>query len=73
LSTGRVRVMQPPKLCPKCNNPLERGELALFLLGSYGDAKLRKRGDVVGDNIVPFHCRFCGYVEFYNAKYTVGF
>ncbi len=40
--------------------------------GSYVEVKLKKKGDVIGDIIVPFHCRFCGHIEFYNAKYTVG-
>jgi predicted nucleic-acid-binding Zn-ribbon protein len=57
--------MQEAKKCPKCGNALERGSLRWGL-------NLMKQGDIQGDIIVPFHCKNCGYIEFYNGKYTVG-
>ncbi len=60
--------MQEAKKCPKCGNQLERGSLV-----SYGEVRLQKKGDLFGDTVVPFHCKNCGYIELYNAKYTWGY
>jgi len=60
--------MHAAKICPKCGNQLERGSLQ-----SYGDVRVLKGGDLRGDIVVPFQCRFCGYIELYNSKYTIGY
>jgi predicted nucleic-acid-binding Zn-ribbon protein len=37
-------------------------------LQSYGPARLLKYGDILGDTVVPFYCKHCGYIELYNEK-----
>jgi len=36
---------------------------------SLGGVRLKKNfGDIIGDNVVPFYCENCGYVELYYGK-----
>jgi hypothetical protein len=28
---------------------------------------LAKKGDILGDRIIPFYCKDCGYIEFYKS------
>ena len=37
-------------------------------LVSYGNVRLVKPNDLVGDNVISFYCEKCGYVELYNQK-----
>jgi predicted nucleic-acid-binding Zn-ribbon protein len=37
-------------------------------LATYGGITLLKKGDWMGDKIVPFHCVNCGYIELYSEK-----
>jgi predicted nucleic-acid-binding Zn-ribbon protein len=54
--------MQESKKCPRCGNGLEKGD-------NLNPATMRKKGDLLGDSIVPFYCKNCGYIELYNQKY----
>jgi predicted nucleic-acid-binding Zn-ribbon protein len=47
------------KTCPKCGGMMEKGS-RLF---SYGGVSFAKKGDFVGDRIIPYYCRACGYIE----------
>jgi predicted nucleic-acid-binding Zn-ribbon protein len=53
--------------CPKCGNQMERGNL-----GYSGRTALPftilKKGDFIGDKIVPIYCKNCGYIELFNEK-----
>jgi predicted nucleic-acid-binding Zn-ribbon protein len=34
-----------------------------------GGTTLVKKGDVVGDKIIPFYCKNCGYIELFVEKF----
>jgi len=55
--------MSEVKKCPKCGGEMVSGE-ALVGWGYWG-FRLKKTGDMVGDKIVAFYCKNCGYIEFY--------
>jgi len=50
------------KKCPKCGGVMEKGRR----LQSYGPVRFWKKGDILlGDKMIPFYCKNCGYVELY--------
>lgn len=49
------------KTCPKCGGIMEKGRC----LHSYGGVGFAKKGDLIGDKIIPYYCRACGYIELY--------
>jgi predicted nucleic-acid-binding Zn-ribbon protein len=57
--------MYQPKVCPKCG-----GEMAAVgdQLSGYGPVRQVKYGDLRGDKVIPFYCKYCGYIELYNGK-----
>ena len=57
--------MQEIKKCPRCGNQLEKGNS----LGARDGLTMLKKGDFLGDNIIPFYCTNCGYIELYNQKF----
>ena len=52
------------KKCPKCGGEIEKGDR---LVGERGLLSVRfaKKGDALGDHIIPFYCKNCGYIELY--------
>ena len=48
--------------CPKCGSQMEEAS-------SLGGNTLLKKGDFVGDKVVPFFCKNCGYVELFVEKF----
>jgi predicted RNA-binding Zn-ribbon protein involved in translation (DUF1610 family) len=54
------------KKCPKCGGEMELGQdLTPFSLHSVGCVRLRKTDDQIGDKIIPFYCKNCGFIEIY--------
>jgi predicted nucleic-acid-binding Zn-ribbon protein len=49
------------KKCPKCNGEMEQAK-------NLSGIKLLTKSDYLGDQIVPFFCKHCGYIEFYKEK-----
>lgn len=49
------------KKCPKCNARMEKGKRLI----SYTEISLAKEGQHVGDRVIPFCCKSCGYIELY--------
>lgn len=49
------------KKCPKCDRQMEKAKR----LVAYVRVTLAKKGDIFGDNVVPFYCKNCGYIELY--------
>lgn len=49
------------KKCPKCDGEMKQGSR----LASYGGVRFAKEGDFVGDVIIPFYCKNCGFIELY--------
>ncbi|MCK4434947.1 hypothetical protein KAU92_05600 [Candidatus Bathyarchaeota archaeon] len=45
--------------CPKCGGGMAEGKR----LVGYVKISLAKKGDIFGDNIFPFYCKNCGYIE----------
>jgi predicted nucleic-acid-binding Zn-ribbon protein len=60
--------MQESMKCPKCGSQLEKGSL-----GYSGRTALPftilKKGDFIGDRIIPFYCKNCGYIELFSEKF----
>ena len=52
------------KKCPKRGGEMVEGKR----LVGYVRISLAKKGDVFGDNIIPFYCKNCGYIELYKEK-----
>ena len=58
--------MNEVKKCPKCEGEMIEGEdLMPFSLHWVRDVKLRKKGDHIGDEIIPFCCTDYGYIELF--------
>ncbi len=55
--------------CPKCGNPLEKGSLG-YSARTALPLTILKKGDFIGDTIIPFYCKNCGYIELYNEKFS---
>lgn len=56
------------KKCFKCGGEMEEGGnlFVSYMFFVYSDVSLRKkRQHFFGDNIVPFYCKNCGYIELY--------
>ncbi len=53
--------MYPAKICPKCGGTMEMAD-------SLSGGRLIKLGDALGDRVVPFYCKNCGYIELYVDK-----
>ncbi len=52
--------------CPKCGGDMARGDrLVPTPTHLAAIVTLAKRGDIWGDDIVPFYCENCGYIELY--------
>ncbi|MEM2688838.1 MAG: zinc ribbon domain-containing protein [Candidatus Bathyarchaeia archaeon] len=49
------------KKCPKCGGLMERGSR----LVAYAVVTFAKKGDIFGDEIIPYYCKSCGYIELY--------
>jgi predicted nucleic-acid-binding Zn-ribbon protein len=54
------------KKCPKCGGEMEEGRelIARYMLRAMAITFAKDR-DVFGDNIIPFYCKNCGYIELY--------
>jgi predicted nucleic-acid-binding Zn-ribbon protein len=62
--------MSECKKCPKCGAEMEKGR-DLFPASATPlvfSVHMRKPEDWIGDKIVPFHCRKCGYIELYTER-----
>jgi predicted nucleic-acid-binding Zn-ribbon protein len=58
--------MSETKKCPKCNGDMEEGEdLRPVGIHWVSDLKFRKIDDMIGDKIIPFCCKNCGYIELF--------
>jgi predicted nucleic-acid-binding Zn-ribbon protein len=60
--------MQESMKCPKCGSQLERGSLG-YSGGTAIPLTILKQGDFVGDKIIPFFYKNCGYIELFNEKF----
>ena len=50
------------KKCPKCDGEMEQGEFTPSHIPTH---RFLKKGDLLGDEIIPFYCKNCGYLELY--------
>jgi len=51
--------------CPKCRGEMVRGDRLVAHTRVLASVSLAKRGDILGDAIIPYYCEKCGYIEFY--------
>jgi YgiT-type zinc finger domain-containing protein len=55
--------MSESKKCPKCAGEMSSGEVSR-------DVRIRKEGDLVGDNVYAFFCKNCGFIELFKEPST---
>jgi predicted nucleic-acid-binding Zn-ribbon protein len=53
--------MSEDKKCPKCGGEMEKGKR----LYSYGSVTFTKKDGWLGDKIIPYYCKKCGFIELY--------
>ncbi|MEM3458670.1 MAG: zinc ribbon domain-containing protein [Candidatus Bathyarchaeia archaeon] len=57
--------MSENQKCPKCGGDMVRGDRLATATRVLSSVYLAKRGDILGDGIVPYYCEKCGYIELY--------
>jgi len=61
--------MSEIKKCSKCGEEMEKGkDLRPDSIHYVGSVHFRKTDDWIGDVIVPFCCKKCGYIELYKKS-----
>ena len=53
------------KKCPKCGGEMVEADRLVAHTRVLAGVSLAKKGDLVGDKIIPYYCGKCGYIEFY--------
>jgi len=62
--------MQESKKCAKCGSQMEKGVSLGSVAGHpVGGTTVIKKGDFVGDKVIPFYCKNCGYIELFIEKF----
>jgi len=51
--------------CPKCGGGMVEADRLVAHTRVLAGVSLAKKGDLVGDKIIPYYCGKCGYIEFY--------
>jgi predicted nucleic-acid-binding Zn-ribbon protein len=72
LKTPQIQKSFGEKNCPKCGNKLEKDSTIGSLTGPTepeGKITIVKKGYWVGDKIIPFYCKNCGYIELFIEKF----
>ena len=59
--------MSEVKKCPKCKGKMAEAQGLVTHTRVLAGVSLAKKGDILGDKIIPFYCENCGYVEFYKS------
>jgi predicted nucleic-acid-binding Zn-ribbon protein len=59
--------MQESMKCPRCGGQLEKGNLGYSGRTAF-PITILKKGDFIGDKIIPFYCKNCGHIELFNEK-----
>lgn len=57
--------MNEVERCPKCGGEMAKSDRLVAATRLLANVTLAKRGDIIGDRIIPYYCRDCGYIEFY--------
>ena len=57
--------MSEVKKCPKCGGDIVEGDRLVAHTRVLAGVSLAKKGDILGDRIIPYYCEKCGYIEFY--------
>lgn len=60
--------MQGNKKCPKCGGEMEEGSIG-YSGRTAIPLTILKKGDFLGDTIVPFYCVDCEYIELFDEKF----
>jgi len=56
--------MNEVKKCPRCGGEIEKGDKLVAKRGLLS-VRFTKKNDVLGDRIIPFYCKNCGFIEIY--------
>ena len=56
------------KKCPKCNGQMTEAHRLVAHTRLLASISLAKKGDIIGDRIIPFYCKNCDYVELYKES-----
>ena len=59
-------------MCTKCGGNMVQGDRLVAHTAALAGVSLAKRGDILGDMIIPYYCEKCGYIEFYKEMTGVG-
>jgi len=62
--------MSDIKKCPKCGGEMTTGVLSIA--GIPYEVNWRARGLSLGEKIVAYRCRQCGYTELYSTQFPQG-
>lgn len=57
--------MSSAKKCPKCGGEMAEAYRLVAHTRVLAGVSLAKKGDLMGDEIIPYYCGKCGYIEFY--------
>ena len=61
----RCQDLSEVKACPKCNGRMTEADRLVAHTRVLASVSLAKKGDIIGDRIIPYYCKDCGYIEFY--------
>jgi len=56
------------RTCPKCRGQMIEAHRLVAHTRLLAGISLAKKGDILGDQIFPFYCKNCGYIELYKGK-----
>ena len=59
------------KECPKCSGQMVEASRLVTHTRVLAGVSLAKKGDILGDRIIPFYCKNCGYIEFYKSPPSI--
>lgn len=57
--------MSEGRECSKCGGQMFEADRLVAQTSVPTSISLAKKGDIIGDRIIPFYCGNCGYIEFY--------
>ena len=55
--------MSEAKICPKCSGEMVKGHRITGHLVTA--VRFTKMSDMIGDMIIPYYCRKCGFIELF--------
>jgi len=60
-----MKIESEVQKCPKCGGEMAEASRLVAHTRLLAGVSLAKKGDILGDRIIPYYCKNCGYIEFY--------